>query len=65
MSIIDNLNLIRETGVVAIMRTENSKQLITAADVIKAGRVRVIEVKMTAPGALVVIGDATSLEVSI
>ncbi|HOU12018.1 MAG TPA: bifunctional 4-hydroxy-2-oxoglutarate aldolase/2-dehydro-3-deoxy-phosphogluconate aldolase [Anaerolineae bacterium] len=55
----DKLNLIRETGVIAIMRAQSSTQLITAADAIKTGGVRVIEVTMTTPGALDVIAEAT------
>ena len=55
----DKLNLIRETGVIAIMRAQSSVQLIAAADAIKAGGVRVIEVTMTTPGALDVIAEAT------
>jgi 2-dehydro-3-deoxyphosphogluconate aldolase / (4S)-4-hydroxy-2-oxoglutarate aldolase len=54
------MNLIRKTGVVAIMRATSSEQLIAAADAIKAGGVRVIEVTMTTPGALNVIDQATS-----
>ncbi len=54
----EKLNLIRETGVIAIMRAKSSDQLITAADAIKAGGVRVIEVTMTTPGALGVIEAA-------
>ena len=53
------LDLIRSTGVVAIMRAQTSDQLIAAADAIKAGGVRVIEVTMTTPGALAVIEEAT------
>jgi len=53
------LNLIRSTGVVAIMRARSADQLIAAADAIKAGGVRVIEVTMTTPGALGVIEEAT------
>jgi len=53
------LNLIRSTGVVAIMRAQTSDQLIAAADAIKDGGVRVIEVTMTTPGALAVIEEAT------
>jgi len=56
----DKLNLIRETGVIAIMRAQSSAQLIAAADAIKAGGVRVIEVTMTTPGALDVIAEATT-----
>jgi 2-keto-3-deoxy-6-phosphogluconate aldolase len=33
----DKLNMIRETGVIAIMRAHSSEQLIAAADAIKAG----------------------------
>jgi 2-dehydro-3-deoxyphosphogluconate aldolase/(4S)-4-hydroxy-2-oxoglutarate aldolase len=54
------LNLIRKTGVVAIMRATSSEQLVAAADAIKAGGVRVIEVTMTTPGALTVIEQASS-----
>ncbi len=53
------LTMIRETGVIAIMRAQSSDQLIAAADAIKAGGVRVIEVTMTTPGALGVIAEAT------
>jgi len=59
MSKVDKLNLIRETGVIAIMRAQSSIQLIAAADAIKQGGVKVIEVTMTTPGALDVIAEAT------
>ena len=55
----EKLQLIRETGVIAIMRAQSSEQLIAAADAIKAGGVRVIEVTMTTPGALAVTQEAT------
>jgi len=55
----EKLDLIRTTGVVAIMRAQSSEQLIAAADAIKAGGVRVIEVTMTTPGALDVIARAS------
>lgn len=54
------LNLIRETGVIAIMRAQSSEQLIAAAEAIQRGGVRVIEVTMTTPGALDVIRQATA-----
>ena len=54
----EKLNIIRETGVIAIMRAQSSAQLIAAADAIKAGGVQVIEVTMTTPGALGVIEAA-------
>jgi 2-dehydro-3-deoxyphosphogluconate aldolase/(4S)-4-hydroxy-2-oxoglutarate aldolase len=55
----EKLDLIRETGVIAIMRAQSSGQLIAAADAIKHGGVNVIEVTMTSPGALSVIAKAT------
>ena len=55
----EKLDLMRKTGVIAIMRAQSSAQLITAADAIKAGGVLVIEVTMTTPGALDVIAQAT------
>jgi len=55
----EKLNLIRESGVIAIMRAQSSKQLIAAADAIEKGGVRVIEVTMTTPGALDVIAQAS------
>lgn len=54
----EKMTLIRESGIIAIMRAQSSDQLIAAADAIKAGGVRVIEVTMTTPGALEVIGRA-------
>jgi 2-keto-3-deoxy-6-phosphogluconate aldolase len=58
MKKVDTLNIIRETGVIAIMRAQSSDQLIAAADAIKKGGVRAIEVTMTTPGALGVIAEA-------
>ncbi|MCJ7701290.1 MAG: bifunctional 4-hydroxy-2-oxoglutarate aldolase/2-dehydro-3-deoxy-phosphogluconate aldolase [Anaerolineales bacterium] len=54
----EKLTIIRETGVIAIMRAQSADQLIAAADAIKEGGVRVIEVTMTTPGALGVIAAA-------
>jgi 2-dehydro-3-deoxyphosphogluconate aldolase / (4S)-4-hydroxy-2-oxoglutarate aldolase len=54
------LNLIRETGIIAIMRAQSSEQLIDAAEAICQGGVRVIEVTMTTPNALRVISEATA-----
>lgn len=59
MDKMEKLSLIQETGVIAIMRAQSSDQLITAADAIRAGGVRVIEVTMTTPGALQVIEEAS------
>jgi 2-dehydro-3-deoxyphosphogluconate aldolase/(4S)-4-hydroxy-2-oxoglutarate aldolase len=51
---------IREAGIVAIMRANNSDQLLAAADAVKAGGVNAIEVTMTTPGAIKVIEQATT-----
>lgn len=56
----EKLNLIAETGVIAIMRAQSSDQLIAAADAIHKGGVRVIEVTMNTPDALKIIEDARS-----
>lgn len=55
----EKLAVIRDTGVIAIMRAQSSDQLITAAQAINAGGVSVIEVTMTTPGALDVIAEAS------
>ncbi len=52
------LDLIRRTGVIAIMRAKSSDQLLAAAEAIREGGVRAIEVTMTTPGALTVIERA-------
>lgn len=54
----EKMALIRDTGLIAIMRARSSDQLISAAKAIMAGGVRVIEVTMTTPGALGVISKA-------
>jgi 2-dehydro-3-deoxyphosphogluconate aldolase / (4S)-4-hydroxy-2-oxoglutarate aldolase len=54
----EKLDLIRETGIIAILRAKSSEHLIAAADAIKAGGVSVIEVTMTTPGALGLIESA-------
>ena len=56
----EKLSLVRDTGVIAIMRAQSSEQLIAAADAIRAGGVRAIEVTMTTPGALDVIAQASA-----
>ena len=58
MEKVETISIIRETGVIAIMRAQSSEQLIAAADAIKQGGVRAIEVTMTTPGALSVIAEA-------
>ncbi len=56
----EKLDIIRKTGVIAIMRASSSAQLVAAADAIKKGGVRVIEVTMTTPGALDVVAQASA-----
>lgn len=55
----EKLALIKETRVIAIMRVQSAEQLLTAAEAIHAGGVRVIEVTMTTPAALQVIAEAS------
>lgn len=55
----EKLNLIHQSGVIAIMRANSSAQLLAAADAIRQGGVRAIEVTMTTPGALDIIAEAT------
>jgi len=55
----ERLDLIRKSGVIAIMRAKSSDQLIAAAEAIRQGGVRVIEVTFTTPGALQVIEQAS------
>jgi 2-dehydro-3-deoxyphosphogluconate aldolase/(4S)-4-hydroxy-2-oxoglutarate aldolase len=54
----ETIRIIEETGVIAIMRAQSSGQLIAAAEAIRKGGVRAIEVTMTTPGALDVIAQA-------
>ena len=59
MSKHQRLHLIRESGIIAIMRANRSDQLVAAAEAIWAGGVQAIEVTMTTPGAMEVIAAAT------
>ena len=54
------MEMILQSGVVAIMRATSSDQLLFAADAVLAGGVNVIEVTMTTAGALDVVRQATS-----
>ncbi len=56
----EKLALIRQSGVIAILRANSSAQLIAAAEAVRAGGVRSIEVTMTTPGALRVIEEAAA-----
>lgn len=60
MQQVSHLQLLIEMGVVAIMRAKSSEQLIDAAEAVRAGGIKAIEVTMTTPGALGVIEKAVS-----
>ena len=53
------ITMIRETGVIAIIRANTSGDLLEAAEAVKAGGLNTIEVTMTTPDALNVIAKAT------
>jgi len=52
------VQLIRASGVIAILRAKSSTQLLAAAEAIRDGGVRAIEVTLTTPGALATIEQA-------
>ncbi len=56
----DALTIIRQTGVIAIMRAQAPDQLLAAAEAVHAGGVQAIEVTFTTPGALDVIRQAVA-----
>lgn len=53
------ITMIREAGVIAIMRAKTSDDLTEAAEAVNAGGLNIIEVTMTTPDALSVIARAT------
>jgi 2-dehydro-3-deoxyphosphogluconate aldolase/(4S)-4-hydroxy-2-oxoglutarate aldolase len=54
------LDLIRATRIIAILRAQSSEQLLSAAEAIRAGGVRAIEVTLTTPRALTIIEKAAA-----
>lgn len=54
------LSQLRQTGVVAVLRTENPDDLVAVAKSLGSGGVKFIEITMTTPGALNAIQDAVS-----
>ena len=56
----ESMEIVRRTGVIAIMRAKSSDQLLRAAEAIREGGVCVIEVTMTTPGALSIVEQAAS-----
>ena len=60
MTKLEQMRRIEACGIVAIIRASSANELIDAAAAIHAGGVDVIEVTMTTPNALQVIGDVSS-----
>ncbi|MFB6291125.1 MAG: bifunctional 4-hydroxy-2-oxoglutarate aldolase/2-dehydro-3-deoxy-phosphogluconate aldolase [Candidatus Bipolaricaulia bacterium] len=56
----ENFKTMVDSGVVAVIRTESSDQLLRVAEAIRKGGVKCIEVAMTTPNALEVIEDVTA-----
>ena len=54
----NQIEMIRQTGVIAIIRVDSSRGLLDAAEAIKEGGLGVIEVTMTTPDALDIISEA-------
>ncbi|HLY08838.1 MAG TPA: bifunctional 4-hydroxy-2-oxoglutarate aldolase/2-dehydro-3-deoxy-phosphogluconate aldolase [Planctomycetota bacterium] len=52
------LGALRATGVVAVIRTEHSSDLVSVAEALWEGGVRLIEITLTVPGALEVIRES-------
>mgnify|MGYP006278901893 CR=1 FL=1 len=59
MSKRENLQRILDSGVVGVIRTEDSSKLLRVSQALKQGGVHCIEVAMTTPGALEVIDQVT------
>lgn len=51
---------LRQSGVVAIIRTENPEDLVSVSRALGAGGVNFVEITMTIPGALEIIRDAVA-----
>jgi len=54
------LAALKQSGVVAILRTDNPEDLVSVAKALNAGGVKFIEITMTVPGALDIIRDAVA-----
>jgi 2-dehydro-3-deoxyphosphogluconate aldolase/(4S)-4-hydroxy-2-oxoglutarate aldolase len=52
MSKVENLQRIKETGIVAVIRAENAEQALKITDAVKKGGIEAVEITMTIPGAL-------------
>jgi 2-dehydro-3-deoxyphosphogluconate aldolase/(4S)-4-hydroxy-2-oxoglutarate aldolase len=56
----ETLAALRASGVVAIIRTENPRDLVGVARALSAGGVRFVEITLTVPGALEIIREAAA-----
>ena len=56
-----NLQIILETGIIAVIRAQSSEQLVDVAKALREGGVKAIEVTMTTPNALEVIRQVSAL----
>ncbi len=54
------LDLIRETGMIVVMRADNSEQMLEAAGALREGGAKILEVTMTTPSAISIIETAAS-----
>jgi 2-dehydro-3-deoxyphosphogluconate aldolase/(4S)-4-hydroxy-2-oxoglutarate aldolase len=54
------LTALRASGIVAVIRTENPRDLVAVAEALGKGGVRFVEITMTVPGALEIIRDAVA-----
>ncbi|MFW6007095.1 MAG: bifunctional 2-keto-4-hydroxyglutarate aldolase/2-keto-3-deoxy-6-phosphogluconate aldolase [Halanaerobiales bacterium] len=54
---IDNLKRIKDTGIIAVVRTEKADEAIKMVDALKKGGLEAIEITMTVPGAIEVIKE--------
>ena len=54
------LAALRESGVVAVIRTENPTDLVSVSKALTDGGVKFVEITMTVPGALEIIRDAVA-----
>lgn len=55
----ENLKLMIDTGVVAVIRASSSEELIDIVEAVRRGGLKAIEITMTSPGAIDVIKDVS------
>ena len=56
---VEKLQRIKETGIIGVVRTENSEKALKTVEALKNGGLEAIEITMTVPGALDVIKELT------